>query len=103
MKRNVFFAGEPLPDDGETYVEVPKGNDRMWEITLHNRGRTRVGTATVYRLTALLQGIKRRYPKVTKSPPSRPGPIVVRRERAGKIVAIVKSLDGPVASIATRQ
>lgn len=103
MKRNVFFENEPLPDDGETYVEVPKGNDRMWAITLHNRGRIQMGTATVYRLRALVEGIKKRYPKVTKTPPHRAGPIIVRRERAGKVVAEITALIGPVASAATRQ
>jgi len=49
-RRNVLLDGEP-PPPGETerFVEVPKGNDRMWAIELRNRGRVRRGTATVWR------------------------------------------------------
>lgn len=89
------------PDD---LIEVPKGNDRMWRVELFNRPpRYQVGTLTAYRMIALVIGIKKRYPKATKHPTSqRPSinelhkPITYRVRRAGRIVAIITALEGPI-------
>jgi len=58
-RRNVLLDSEP-PPPGETerFVEIPKGNDRMWTIKLHNRGRVRRGTATAWRWRAIVEGVK---------------------------------------------
>ena len=106
MRRNIFFDGEPLPDDGDRYIQVPKGNDRMFAITLYNRrrgaDRVRKGTATLWRMRALFEAIASRYPEATKSPRHKK-PLVVRTRRAGPIIMVLEPLDGPVASVATKQ
>ena len=112
MKRNVFFDGETLPDDGDTYVEVPKGNDRMWKLTLFNRrrgaDREKHGTLTMWRLRAIIDAINKRYPEAVKHPAGqRPKkidqPLIIRSRRAGPIIAKIEALEGPVASMASKQ
>lgn len=105
-RRNVYLPGETPPDDdpNDPFVTIPKGNDRMWKIMLvnHHRGkRRRSGTATAYRLFALMQGIKRRHPRCTKSM-AHTEPVVMRTFRGGPVVAVIDILAGPVASIATK-
>jgi hypothetical protein len=52
-RRNVILDCEtPPPGETERFIEIPKGNDRMWAIELHNRGRVQRGTATVWRWRA---------------------------------------------------
>lgn len=94
--------GEAPPDDGREWEEVPKGNDRMWSVELHTRGRVTRGTATLWRLRAVLEGIKRRHPRAVKSSPGIMDRMIIRRERAGKVVAVFKNLPGPVASVAAK-
>lgn len=103
-KKNVALLGpgDLPPDDGETWIDPPKSNDRMWSVVLHNRGRTQTGTLTIWRLQALISGIVKRYPRACKSN-AVTKPMIVRRERAGRVVATVTPLEGPVASRATRQ
>lgn len=104
-RRNVFIDGEQLPDDGEEFVDIPKSNDRMWSLELRNlrRGADRVGhgTLTMWRMRALFEAIAKRYPDAVKTPPSKK-PLIVRTRRAGPIIAIIKPLDGPVASVAQK-
>src|SRR5260370_8906569 len=72
-RRNVLPDGE-LPPDGDTerFVEIPKGNDRMFAIELRNRGRVRRGTATVWRWVAILEAIKRRHADASILPKADP-------------------------------
>ena len=104
------------------YVEVPKGNDRMWKLEIWNRGKLpTIGTATVHRMLAAYQAIAKRYPRWTKTPMDRRArdikfleeapselrrrlekPILVRQYRGGPLVMRVTALDGPVASHATK-
>jgi len=94
-----------ITDDvtGAPLYVAPKGNDRMFAVVLRNRGRTRKGTATAYRLVALVDGLKRRYPCIVKSSAlKKDKPITFRARRAGPIVLTVEPLSGPVASVATK-
>jgi hypothetical protein len=101
-KPAVWLGSNPPPlDDGDRWIEPPKGNNRMFEIVLYNRGREKRGTATIHRYAALLRGIKKRYPNNVLSPRGRQ-PIVIRKSRAGSIIVIVRPIEGPVASVATK-
>jgi hypothetical protein len=96
-----------LTDDitGEVTGEVPKGNDRMFDITLFNRrrgNRRRRGTATIYRYLAALDAIKQRHPRCVQSAFGT-YPLTIRVRRGGPIVMTCRPLDGPVASVATKQ
>ena len=101
--------GDRLPDldDGDRWVAPKKGNDRMWQVVLFNRhrgvDRRREGTFTIARLLALVRAIKSRHPRAVKSPKSKAGPIIYRTRHYGPAIAIVTALDGPVASVATKQ
>jgi hypothetical protein len=93
---------ELTDDDGTPTGEtVPRGNDRMFRLELHNRGRVQFGTATIHRLTATFFAIRKRYPHAARSSKAKP-PMVMRRRRAGPVVLIVTPLEGPVASLATK-
>jgi hypothetical protein len=96
MKRNVLLDGEP-PPPGETerFVEVPKGNDRMWSVELRNRGRMQRDTATVWRWRAIVEAVKKRHPGATLSPKHKT-PIAVRSRKAGPVVVTCMALEGPV-------
>lgn len=88
-------------DDGTPTRDLPKGNDRMFGLEIHNRGRVQRGTATIHRLAATVAAVLKRYPRAVKSR-NRAKPMVLRRSLAGPIVIIVTALDGPVASHATK-
>lgn len=90
-----------LTDDGNPTRIVPLGNDRMFQVEVHNRGRITKGTMSTHRWAALIIAAKARYPKLTKTPFGIE-PLVLRRERGGKVVAILNLLEGPVASRATK-
>jgi hypothetical protein len=103
--RNVLLPGETIPDDGQTWITVPKGNDRMWRVTLvTRRGRTIEGTATIYRWYVIMMGVRKRWPNAVMHPKKavRERPITIRRRVAGPVVVTCIALEGPVASIATR-
>ncbi len=95
-RRNVLLDGEP-PPAGETkrFVEIPKGNDRMWAIELRNRGRVRRGTATVWRWRAILEAIKKRHRDARMSPRGKE-PITIRSRKAGPVVVTCVPLEGPI-------
>ena len=104
MSRAVYIDERP-PDDGERYVSVPKGNDRMWAVTVINlrRGKRETkGTATIWRLRYLVEGVAKRYPNAVKSPFSTKRPMTFRVRRGGPITLVVEPLSGPVASMATK-
>src|SRR5882762_1472278 len=83
-RRNVLLDGEPPPvGETERFVEIPKGNDRMWTIELRNRGRVQRGTATIWRWRAIVEGIKKRHPDARMSPNGKE-PITVRSRKAGR-------------------
>lgn len=96
-----------LTEDGgkPTGEVVPKGNDRMWAITLVNfrRGRREQhGTATIYRLAAIFAAVGKRHPDSVKSSPhprDADKPIRVWLRRGGPLVLTVTPLEGPVASV----
>jgi hypothetical protein len=94
--RNVFLDAEP--PDADRCVEVPKGNDRMFAVELHNRGRVQQGTATVWRWRAIVEAIKKRHPGASMSPRSK-RPITVRSRKAGPVVVTCRPLEGPVRSL----
>ncbi len=95
-RRNVLLDGEP-PPPGETerFVEIPKGNDRMWAIELRNGGRIQRGTATVWRWRWIMEAIKARHPGATLSPKHKT-PITVRSRKAGPVIVMCTPLEGPV-------
>jgi hypothetical protein len=95
-RRNVLLDGEP-PPSGETerFVEVPKGNDRMFAIELRNRGRVQRGTATIWRWRTIVEAIQKRHPGACISPRHK-RPITVRSRKAGPVVVTLTPLDGPV-------
>jgi hypothetical protein len=94
-RRNVLLDGEtPPPGETERFVEIPKGNDRMWAIELRNRGRVRHGTATVWRWRAILEAVKKRHPSARMSPKGKE-PITVRSRKAGPVVVTCTALEGP--------
>jgi hypothetical protein len=106
IARNVLLPGERIPDDGQEWITVPKGNDRMWRVTLvTRRGRTITGTATVYRWYAIMMGVRKRWPNAVMHPKTaavREQPLTIRRRVAGPVVITCTALDGPVVSRATK-
>jgi hypothetical protein len=95
-RRNVLLDGEsPPPGETERFVEIPKGNDRMLAIQLHNRGRMQRGTATVWRWRAIVEAIKKRHPGARMSPRGKE-PIIIRSRKAGPVVVTCTALEGPI-------
>ena len=92
----MLLDGEsPPPGESERFVEIPKGNDRMWAIELRNRGRVQHGTATVWRWRWIMEAIKKRHPAARMSPKGAE-PITVRARKFGPIVVTCTALEGPV-------
>jgi hypothetical protein len=103
-KPNVILDRQLTAEEREEFVEIPFGdNDRMWECLLFNRGRQTSGTLTIWRLRILFQCIKKRYPSAYSSTASHRKPLVtVRRRKAGDVIAYVKPMVGPAASVASK-
>jgi len=87
--QNVFI-GKKSDSIPPGFVEVPKGNDRFYLITLRSRGRTITGTATLWRWFYLMQAIKQRYPRAHISTK----PIVIRARKFGPVVVLCEILPG---------
>lgn len=101
MKRRNVFLGSGTPPDG--FIVPPKGNDRMFAVAISDRGRVQKGTATIWRMKALMEGVAKRYPgRVIKSPFSTKRPLTLRLGRAGRVIAQIEPLEGPVVSVATK-
>jgi hypothetical protein len=95
-RRNVLLNGEsPPPGETEGFVEIPKGNDRMWAIELSNRGRVQCGTATVWRWRAIVEAIKKRHPHARMSPRGKE-PITIRSKKFGPVIVTCTALEGPI-------
>lgn len=70
---------------------VPVPRDLRWYvITLYNRGRVRSGTGSIYRVKAILEAAKKRYPQARMSP-RHVKPAMVRRRLAGPVVAVFEA------------
>jgi hypothetical protein len=96
IRRNVLLDGEPVPPgETERFVEVPKGNDRMFAVELRNRGRLQRGTATIWRWRWIMEAIKARHPGAVLSPRHKQ-PITVRSRKAGPVVVTCTPLEGPI-------
>lgn len=102
--QNIYIG--PRGEAPKDFVEIPKNNDRMWAVKLWNRNicqPPQTGTLTAFRMLALVIGIKKRYPHAVKHPTGqRPPshelhkPITYRTKRAGRVVAIITALEGPI-------
>ncbi len=95
MSRNVYI-NEPVPArERDRFVEIPKGNDRMFAVELRNHGRVQYGTATIWRWVAIVQAIRSRHHDACMSPKGKK-PITVRSRKAGPIIVVCKPLPGPI-------
>lgn len=103
-KRNVYISPDrPPPEEAHEFVEVPRGNDRFWNVELHNRGRVQRGTCTCYRMMAICNGIKGRWGTYAIRSNKKMFVTELRkRDKFGPLIARFTNLPGPVASVATK-
>lgn len=89
---------------GEDKFTVTPNNDRMFLLTLYNRGKVQCGTAGPWRLALIIQRIVNRYPDRTiwKSK-NQTRPMTLRLgSNVGRTLLRVVPLKGKVVSISTK-
>lgn len=72
---------------------VPLPRDLLWySITLYNRGRVQSGIGSLYRLKAIMEAAKKRYPSLVMS--SRGAyPFTLRKRLYGPVVVVVDAIE----------
>jgi hypothetical protein len=80
--------------EADEFEAIPR-DLRWYVITLHNRGRTRMGTGSIYRFKAILQAARHRHPDLHFSRITDRGPLILRQHIAGPVVAVIEAIGLP--------